>query len=273
MEKIRKPAVAGYFYPGNPQRLKNDITLMLGSSKQQKKFNKIIGMVSPHAGYLYSGRTAAYGFNLLDGKNISTVIIISPSHKEYFPGSCIYEGDFYETPLGKIEIDHSMSVKVCENSKTIFRGVKGHGEEHAIEVQLPFLQTVLNDFKLVPIVMGDQGKYFVNELAEKISTSADDKTLIVASSDLSHYHDRIKANKLDSIVEKNISGFDYNSLLENLDSGKCEACGGGPIAAMMKASDLMNYKKSEVLYRNDSGDASGDLDQVVGYLSAVVYGD
>lgn len=273
MEKIRKAVVAGYFYPGNPQRLKNEIALMLNASKPQKTFKKIIGIVSPHAGYIFSGRTAAYAFNLLKGKNISTVIIISPSHKEYFPGSCIYEGEIYETPLGQIKINQSMSDEICNSSKTIFRGSKGHGAEHAIEVQLPFLQTVLENFEIVPVVMGDQGKVFVNELAEKISAATDENTLIVASSDLSHFYSRTKANSLDSIVEKNINAFDYNALLDNLQSEKCEACGGGPIAVMMKASELMGYEKSEVLFRNDSGDASGDLNEVVGYLSAVVYGE
>lgn len=273
MERIRKPAVAGYFYPGDPQSLKNEIGIMLASSQLQKTFKNIIGIVSPHAGYVYSGRTAAYAFNSLKGKNISDVIIISPSHREYFPGICIYEGDMYETPLGPIKVNHDMADKICESSKIIFRGVKGHGDEHAIEVQLPFLQSVIDNFRIVPVVMGDQGKLFVNELAEKISVAANKNTLIIASSDLSHYYDRTKANKLDSIVEKNISDFDYNSLLANIDGARCEACGGGSIAAMMKAADLMNYKKSEVLFRNDSGDASGDTNQVVGYLSAVVYGD
>ncbi len=273
MERIRKPAVAGYFYPGNPQRLKKEISVMLDLTKLQKPFNKIFGLVSPHAGYIYSGRTAAYGFNLLQKKNYETVIVISPSHKEYFPGSCVYDGTAYETPLGELKINEIMSQKICDGSKTIFRGIKGHGDEHAIEVQLPFLQSVIDNFKIVPVVMGDQGKPYIDELAQKISNAADENTLVVASSDLSHYYDRIKANIMDSIVEKNINDFDYDSLINNLEVGKCEACGGGPIAVMMKAAELMNYKKSKVLFRNDSGDTSGDLNQVVGYLSAVVYGD
>ncbi|QQS35110.1 MAG: AmmeMemoRadiSam system protein B [Ignavibacteriales bacterium] len=273
MEKIRKPAVAGYFYPGNPQSLKKEISLMLDITKPEKAYEKIFGIVSPHAGYIYSGKTASYGFNLLLNKNYETVIIISPSHREYFPGSCIYEGTAYETPLGKLKINETMSQKICDGSKTIFRGVKGHGDEHAVEVQLPFLQSVLKDFSIVPVVMGDQGKPFIDELAAQISNSVDEKTLIVASSDLSHYYNRIKANSMDSIVEKNINEFDYDSLIRNLESGKCEACGGGPIAVMMKAAEILNYSKSKVLNRNDSGETSGDLNQVVGYLSAVVYGE
>lgn len=273
MERIRKPAVAGYFYPGNPQRLKKEISVLLDITKTEKSYNKIFGIVSPHAGYIYSGRTASYGFNLLKGKKYSTVIIISPSHKEYFPGSCVYDGSAYETPLGELKINETISRKICDGSKTIFRGTKGHGDEHAIEVQLPFLQSVIDDFTIVPVVMGDQGKPYIDELAEQISKTADEKTLIVASSDLSHYYNRINANNMDSIVEKNINDFDYDSLIKNLESGMCEACGGGPIAVMMKAAEFMNFKKSKVLFRNDSGDTSGDINQVVGYLSAVVYGD
>lgn len=269
--RIRHQQVAGYFYPAEKDKLQKDIALMLQAAKQEKSFNKIFGIVSPHAGYIYSGKTAAYAYNLLKDKKYKTVIVISPSHAEYFPGISIYDGDAYETPLGIVEIDQDMAKKLVEKSKTIFRGIQGHRKEHALEVQIPFLQSVLKDFKIVPIIMGDQSKIFVDELAQKISEVVDDYTLIVASSDMSHFYSSEEANRLDSVVEKRINEFDFERLLKDLDNHECEACGGGPISVMMKTASLKNIYKSAVLNRSDSGDVTGDKNEVVGYLSAVVY--
>ena len=273
MSKVRKPAVAGQFYPSNPEELKEDIDLLLTLPDTSIKAKNIFGIISPHAGYIYSGRTAAYAYNLIKGKNIETVVIISPSHREYFPGISIFDGDAYETPLGITPLNINMIEKLTGNSKLIFRGMTGHKTEHAIEVQLPFLQTILNEFEIVPVVMGDQNKKFISELSSKLAEAIDDKTLIVASSDLSHYHSKTEAYKLDSVVERRIIDFEYERLWDDLEKGRCEACGGGPIVAMMEAASLLNKKKSAVLHRSDSGDTSGDNMEVVGYLSAAVYGD
>ncbi|MGA8265638.1 MAG: AmmeMemoRadiSam system protein B [Ignavibacteriaceae bacterium] len=273
MRKLRKAAVAGLFYPAEPTNLSEEVKLLLSVSQPEKNFKNILGIVSPHAGYIYSGRTAAYGFNLLKNKNYHNVIILSPSHKEYFPGISIYDGDAYSTPLGTVEVNKDLANKLIEGSKTIFLGEQGHRQEHAIEVQLPFLQTVLNDFQIVPIVIGDQSKLFVDELAKQLAKVIDENTVVVASSDMSHYHSRQQADVLDSIVENAINNFEYDKLQDYLDKRVCEACGGGPIVATMKAADLLNRENSFVLNRSDSGDVTGDFNEVVGYLSAVVYGD
>lgn len=271
MKQVRHSQVAGFFYPSDPQKLKKEISLLLDIAKPQKSYDKIFGIVAPHAGYVYSGKTAAYAYNLLKDKNIKTVIVISPSHSEYFPGVCIYEGDAYESPFGEMEVDKLKAEKLCEESRIIFKGVQGHRKEHALEVQLPFLQSVIKDFKIVPIVIGDQGKMFVDELAKKLTEVYDENTLIVASSDLSHFHNSETANQLDSIVEKRINDFDFEKLQKDLELNNCEACGGGPIVALMKAASLLNVNHSEVLIRTNSGDVTGDKSEVVGYLSAVIY--
>ena len=273
MKKLRKAAVAGLFYPAEQTNLSKEVELLLSVSQPEKNFQNIFGIISPHAGYIYSGRTAAHGFNLLKDKNYHNVIILSPSHREYFPGICIYDGDAYTTPLGTVEINKELADKITEGSKTIFLGEKGHKQEHAIEVQIPFLQSVLSDFKIVPIVMGDQSKVFVNELAKQIANAITDDTVVVASSDMSHYYSKQKASELDSIVEDAVNNFEYDKLQNYFDKRICEACGGGPIVAMMKAAALLNRKNSFVLNRSDSGDVTGDFNEVVGYLSAVVYGD
>lgn len=273
MNYVRSAQVAGYFYPAEPEKLKKDISQLLDVIKSQENINNIFGLVSPHAGYIYSGKTAAHAYNLLAGKNYERVVIISPSHSEYFPGISVFEGDAYETPLGVLEVDREFREKLLTDDETIFTGYEGHRREHALEVQLPFLQTVLKNFKIVPIVMGDQSKKNVDILAQKLAEISDNETLIIASSDLSHFYTKSQADKLDSIVENRIRDFEFEELQSDLDSHTCEACGGGPIVALMKAASLKNYKRSLVLHRSDSGDVTGDTSEVVGYLSAVIYGD
>jgi len=273
MNYVRPAQVAGYFYPSSPEKLRKDINLLLDVTKPKEKFEKIFGIVSPHAGYVYSGKTAAHAYNLLVGKRYKRVVIISPSHSEYFPGISIFEGDAYETPLGIVKVDKDFREKLETDDGIIFKGYEGHRREHALEVQIPFLQSVLLDFKIVPIVMGDQSKRNVEVLAKKLSEVSDDETLIVASSDLSHFYSKSQADRLDSIVEKRVRDFDFDSLQNDLEAHTCEACGGGPILALMKAANLKNIRHSMVLSRTDSGDVTGDNKEVVGYLSAVFYGD
>lgn len=271
MKIVREPAVAGMFYSASKNKLQNDIEFLFNQVELKEKFENIIGIVSPHAGYVYSGKTASYAYSTLKNKNFKRVIVISPSHREYFPGISVYNGDAYKTPLGEIDVDKEFINKLIDNEKFIFLGINGHRNEHALEVQLPFLQTVLKDFLLVPIVMGDQRKIFVDALADKLSQIIDDDTLIVSSSDLSHFHSKEEANKLDSIVENKIQSFDANGLIDSLEKNQCEACGGGPIAVLIEIASSKNYNKVKILSRTDSGDVTGDFSEVVGYLSAVFY--
>ena len=169
MKNIRSAQVAGYFYTADPNKLRNEINLLLNIPGKEKRIEKIFGIVSPHAGYAYSGKTAAYSYNQLIGKTYKRVVIISPSHSEYFPGISIFNGDAYQTPFGILEVDKDFSAKLSDKSKNIFFSDAGHHKEHALEVQLPFLQTVLKDFKIVPLVMGDQNTIYVDELAKRMN--------------------------------------------------------------------------------------------------------
>jgi len=270
VKENRPPYFAGSFYPGQPKVLQSNIQKMLDDATHGFSFPNLHTIISPHAGYVYSGLTAAYAFNAIKGKKYSTVIILSPSHHEYFPGISIYEGDAYETPLGLVPVNHDVSNLLTKNSKRIFRGKEGHREEHAIEVQLPFLQTVLNDFTIVPVVMGDQDDIFVESLAESLAAVINDETLIVVSSDLSHYHSQQKADLMDAKIAERIETLDYNGLMRDLNSGKSEACGGGLIVAAFKAMK-QKTNNAKVLHRTTSGEVSLDYQQVVGYLSAAIY--
>jgi MEMO1 family protein len=271
MSRIRKPAVAGLFYPDNPDKLKEMIDNLLSIAPSEDFGVDIFGVVVPHAGYIYSGLTAAYAFNLIKGKNIKTVIILSPSHREYFPGISLYDGDAYETPFGLVEIDKEVTARFLDGGSDFLSGEIGHQSEHAVEVEIPFLQQVLDNFKIVPIVIGDQKPIYINELASKLADIYDEGMLVVASSDLSHYHPRKEAQELDGLIAQRIKDFEFEKLMADLEMNHCEACGGGTIVALMKAASIRKFNQSIVLSRSDSGDVTGDTSEVVGYLSAVIY--
>lgn len=269
---IRKPAVAGLFYPEDAAELKKTVTSLLEENRPSKEYNNIIGIVSPHAGYIYSGKSAAIAYNVLkDNSYFETAIILSPSHQEYFKGSSIYDGDAYETPLGEIPINKTLSKHIVDNCDTVFFSDIGHKEEHALEVQLPFLQIISENFSIVPIVIGDQSIKYIQELSSILSEVIDNKTIIIASSDLSHFHSKDKATELDNIIVNRINKFEYPELYNDLANRKCEACGGGGIVALLETADIIGSNKAEVLSHTDSGDVSNDNSSVVGYLSAVIY--
>lgn len=169
-----------------------------------------------------------------------------------------------------MKVNNELRELFTSESKTIFKGENGHGPEHALEVHLPFLQFLYEDISVVPVVMGDQTSLFVDELAEKLAQVPDD-TLVVASSDLSHFYTKEQADKFDSLAAKRISAFEIDELQGDLDNQNCFACGGGGIVATMKAAQKLGKTNSKVLHRSDSGDTSGDNREVVGYLSAIVY--
>lgn len=259
------------FYPGDRLTLDRDVDALLKRAEVKKLRGELCGLISPHAGYVYSGYTAANGYRLLKGKSVQTVVIIAPSHREYFTGVSVFAGSAYSTPLGILEVDDDLRSELVHDGGAIEASLLGHREEHAIEVQLPFLQKVLTDFKILPIVMGDQRGEFCFALGNKLGKILKGRNaLLVASSDLSHYYPYDIACKLDQVVINDVQGFDEEKLLKDLDTKRAEACGGGPIIAMLIAAKELGADKVEILHYCNSGDVTGDKDGVVGYLSAAV---
>jgi len=247
---------------------------MFESVEEERVSERVLGLIAPHAGYVYSGSVAAEAYHQIKGNKYETVIVVAPSHREYFQGSAIYDGDGYETPLGKIKIDKELAEICVESDKNTYFSEKGHRQEHSLEVQLPFLQFALEEFTLVPIVMGEQNFSSSTGLGMTLSKILKERNvLIVASSDLSHFYDHETAFKLDSQVVNRVNNLDYNGLSKDLEEKKSEACGMGPMIAVMYASKLAGAKFSKVLKYKNSGDVTGDKQEVVGYLSAVMYGD
>src|SRR5664280_3219254 len=268
--KIRQPAVAGSFYPADPKELAGMLDGFLAKAAPPPLEN-VVALVAPHAGYPYSGPVAAYSYASLKGRKIDRVVLIAPSHYEAFGFSSVYDGAAYATPLGQVPVDRAFAAKLATMSKLIKLSGLGHTPtpdkpEHALEDQLPFLQRVLGQFQLVPIVMGNQSYENCRALGLALAKLVEGtNTLIVASSDLSHYHPYDDAVKLDHKTLKAIEEWDYLSMARNFESRVWEACGGGPIVTAMIASERLGASQAKLLKYANSGDTAGDKTRVVGY--------
>jgi AmmeMemoRadiSam system protein B/AmmeMemoRadiSam system protein A len=268
---IRQPAVAGGFYPASPDELRQTIDGFLSQATVAPLQGELVALVAPHAGYIYSGKVAAHSYSLLKGRKYDRVVVIAPSHYESFSFSSVYNGDAYATPLGNVPVDKEFAAKLVKQSSLIQFSSRGHAPaqqqgEHALEVQLPFLQRTIGDFKLVPIVMGEQTYEIERALGVALAKmTAGTSTLIVASSDLSHYHTYDDASKMDQKTLKAMERWDYLSLSENFERHIWEACGGGPIVSTMIAAERLGAKQARILKYANSGDSTGDRSRVVGY--------
>jgi MEMO1 family protein len=276
--RVRRPAVAGMFYPADPVELTRSIAEMYAAAEKRPLSGPPLAIIAPHAGYPYSGMTAARAYKLIEGEEFDTVVVVSPSHTVFFKGCSVYDGDAYQTPLGEIEIDRDLADRIARVHPSVYFSSQGHSVgaqrgEHSLEVQLPFLQIVLGRFKLVAIVMGEQDEDTTTALGEVLTSAVrQSRTLMVASSDLSHFHDLGTANQLDNRVRKAVEAFDPGRLLSVLETGDGEACGGGPIAAVLTAARRLGGTEVKVIDYTTSAETTGDADEVVGYLSAVVIG-
>lgn len=267
---MRAAAVAGSFYPSSPKTLQREVDEFLERVELPRHSGKIYGLVSPHAGYMYSGLTAAHAYGPVKGKTFDAVIVVGPSHQEYFQGISIFPGAGYRTPLGNVPIHEDLRSRIAREDKGIMISSAGHRTEHSVEVQLPFLQRVLGSFSFVPVVMGDQTADLARNLADAIASAATGmNVLLAASSDLSHYHPYDDAVSLDRRVIDLVEAFDPIGLMDRLEHRQVEACGGGPIVAVMLAAKKLGAKTSHVVHYCNSGDVSGEKGAVVGYLSAI----
>ena len=274
--KVRKPVVAGMFYPSDPHELRKIVRGYIGNVEKECIDGKIVALISPHAGYAYSGQVAAYAYTLVEGMDFDDVIVIAPSHRVDFMGASIYDGEGYETPLGIVPIDTELVGRISQRSKIIEYVPQAHVQEHSLEVQVPFLQSVLEGFSLVPMVMGPTWNFDVcHRLSQTIIRSIEGKrVLIIASSDLTHSHNYRQVVEQDEILARHIEQFDITGLEEDLRKGRCQACGGGPIVVAMMVAKSLGAQRAKVLKLTNSGDVTGRKslgNYVVGYMAAVLY--
>lgn len=271
-EMVREPFVAGSFYPAKPDSLKNTIDKFLTAALKEPN-REIVGLVVPHAGYPYSGATAAYGFRQIADGDFKTVVLIGPSHNVYFTGLAVYPFGIWKTPLGSVEIDSTLAADLIKQDSLIKDLPNVHTQEHSLEVQVPFLQRTLKNFKIVPIMMADQSETNCTVLAQALAkTLKGKKALLVASSDLYHGYSYDNCVKTDKQTLSFIDRFDPKGLLAALKEESAQACGGGPIAAVMMASKLLGATQSKLLKSTNSNDVIGKQGgYVVGYGTAIFF--
>jgi AmmeMemoRadiSam system protein B/AmmeMemoRadiSam system protein A len=208
----------------------------------------------------------------LEMHKFDTVVVIAPSHRAYFKGVSVYDRGGYRTPLGVVPLDRELVAALKQRESRISYVAKAHSQEHSLEIQLPFIQVVMPEGKLVPLVMGDQGFDTCQWLAQALAHCIKDKSVVVvASSDLSHFHPYNEAKILDQVVVDRVNEFDPQGLSNDLAGGKCEACGGGPMVTAMLLARELGANKSRVLHYANSGDVTGDRSGVVGYMAAALW--
>ncbi len=270
--EIRKSPIAGTWYPGEKSALCSGIESFFRKVPPLNIEGDVISLISPHAGYIYSGQVAAYAYKAVRGEKFDSVVVIGPSHRAYFHGVSVYNGGGYETPLGIVPVDTELVEGMIAQNSSVVSNPASQAQEHSIEIQLPFLQVALGSFRFVPLLMGDQDSSTCESLASTIRMAAGKKRiLIVGSSDLSHYHPYEKAVKLDSAALRRMEALNPEALLSDLRSGTLEACGGGPMAVAMLAARDMGANGAKVLKYANSGDVTADKSGVVGYAAAVFF--
>jgi len=281
-QNIREPAVAGQFYPAESGELAKQVDDFLAEVPIEKSTGAILGLIVPHAGYIYSGPVAAYGFKQLENEDIETVILIGNSHLAYFEGAAVYDKGYFKTPLGEVEIDESLAKEIMAENKKIKADMIAHQYEHSLEVEVPFLQRVLKNFKILPILMGSGSFDDVKILAKAISKNiADKNVIVVASSDMSHYPPYEQANYADKktyeailtgeveVLEKTIAQLEK----ENIANAQTFLCGQDAVEVLMLVMQDLGVKEIKLLKYANSGDTAGDKSQVVGYSAIGFYGE
>ncbi len=281
---VRPPAVAGSFYPDSPSELKKMVKGFLSRATDAKIEGQIVALLSPHAGYVFCGQVAAYSYKQLEGREFDDVIVIGPSQYLHLEGASVGSWDYYQTPLGKVEVDMELVEKLKAANPKIKFTPAAHSQEHAVEVQLPFLQCVLEKFKLVPIIMGNPSPENCRMLSNAlIKAVGDKKVLLVASSDMSHYPshddacrvDRQTLHVIESLAPFKLLESSRQILSQGIPNLDCTLCGLGPVATVLMTARRLKATEVKVLKYANSGDVTVmgriNRNRVVGYGAAVIY--
>lgn len=271
--QVKRVDLAGSWYPASKERLHEMLSRYLKQADTPKIEGKPIAIISPHAGYIYSGPVAAYGFRLLKNRNIKTAIVIGFSHRRYFDGIAVFNGDGIETPFGLIKVNKNITGELMNESEKIYSFPDAFKNENSVEMQLPFLQLVLDDFEIVLIAIGYQSYENSKLLGDALYNVLKNKRdfIIIGSTDMSHYLTYESANELDRETINIISKFDPDILYsESLINNHTLMCGIGAVCTTLIAAKKLGADKIHILKYANSGDTSGLVNNVVGYLSAAI---
>lgn len=274
-QDVKLPNVSGAFYPDNPQELSEMIESLLTKASPQPPKGNIFALIVPHAGYGYSGQTAAFGFKLIKEGSYKTVIVMGSSHYYGFTGVSIYPRGVFRTPLGNLEIDSELADGLLDKDKEIRFLPKAFEKEHSVEVELPFLQKTLSGFKIVPVLFGDSTletcKKTANLLKEAIGERRD--VLVIVSTDMYHGYDFKETELTDNLTLSYIKDMDAEGLYYSLREGKAQLCGGFGVVTAMILSKALGYDSIKLLNYTNSSLVTGNKKKgawTVGYASCVI---
>jgi AmmeMemoRadiSam system protein B len=269
--EIRPAAVAGTWYPGSPGPLAAEVDSYLAAVGELPRLRRVMALIAPHAGLRYSGPVAAYAYEQLRDRDIDRVVLVGPSHFVGFHGVALCAHGAFDSPLGAAGIDAELAQALLAASPIIHEDNVPHRREHSLEMQLPFVRRVASNAKIVPLLVGTQTADTARQLGDALALIVrGERTLLVASTDLSHYEDAQTAQRLDAVVIEHVRRLDPEGLQAALDLNPHHACGGGPAVAVMRAARALGARDGVILNYADSGDVSGDKSAVVGYLAAAM---
>lgn len=270
--ELREPVVAGQFYPSSPEAIRKQIASFLAGLGTVNK-SEVIACVLPHAGYIYSGAVAA---RTLSGIKIKEkIILLGPNHTGLGEQFSIMAQGAWKTPLGEVEIDSGLAAAILKESKYLRDDILAHAQEHSLEVQLPLVQYFKPDFQIVPLALLSDELSALKEIGKEIATAIkklglEEKTLIIASSDMTHYEAQEQAQRKDREAIDAISELDEDKLMRKIDKLGISMCGYAPVTAMLAAAKLLGARQGKLIKYQTSGDVTGDYDAVVGYAGMVV---
>ena len=274
---IRRPTVAGTWYPGTKKGLARTVDDYLGKADRPLVAGELLGLISPHAGYSYSGQTAAYAYHQLQGRQIDTVVLVGPSHRDWVGDYAASTEDAYETPLGLVPLDRAFIDDLA--GRVVLGRIQGDSE-HSLELQLPFLQRQLGEFRMVPILMRSDDPAAARSLALALAGVIRERAtqgkgvLLVASSDLHHIEDYDQVVRRDQVVVDAIAAYDLERLSALFLTPDCSVCGRMSILTVMHAARAQGASTAKVLHHTNSGDVSGQRSRgqyTVGYVAAAIY--
>jgi AmmeMemoRadiSam system protein B/AmmeMemoRadiSam system protein A len=274
--QVKQADLAGSWYSSSKEALRNELNRYIDGVGPVAVDGKVIAIITPHAGYRFSGPVAAYGFKLIQGMAVDTVVVIGFSHRRYYDGVAVLEAEGFQTPLGTVVIDQEMTRRLIRQHKKIFPYPVAFKDENSVEMVIPFLQVALGDVQVVLLAIGEQSveNYQILAGALRAVLKDYDNFLLVGSTDMCHYLPYEKANVTDTQTISLIEEFDSDKLYtESLLQGHRLMCGYGALCATMRAARSLGADKVEVLKYANSGDTAGDKRNVVGYLSAVMYAE
>jgi len=262
---LRPPIAAGRFYPGTRAELSADIARYLGEARVVPAPERTAGIVVPHAGYPYSGPVAAFAFKRIEGKRPGRVILLGRSHHFAFEGASIFTSGVFKTPLGKVRVDETFAAHLAREVET--ESTEAHGPEHALEVELPFIQTVLGDVPVVPVLFGREPGPWHEAFGRTLAKHLDPQDLVIVSTDLSHYLTNEQAHATDELSLGAMLAGDTASYARGVETKTVQMCGASAAVAGMACAQARGATQWHLLDYRTSGDVTGMTDRVVGYAA------